>query len=418
MLHRFVPRPFLAVLVMVVAVRITPAVADVAAGVSYTVPAGWAAADKDGLRILAPSNLKSGELMVAMVAGVQPATGSPDEQLAGLAATYNSDAKVVASTAAILTDRGAVGKLYVKSFDVKNTDMGAHTRMLAILVRGDLRAVVLFVFTNNAVLRAHGAGVQELLASLSIAASPGSLPAPVSSPAAPAAATNATKPTSTDGHLPTGDTPGFMGSPGWLPSGRGVKIPSAPRVVKGRPEGLWWRYQASSTTMFPLLMVYLPDGTYASNPRFGSGALFDVDGQRKQAGTTGVGTFTMNNGKISTAADGFTRTDTFKSGADKDGPWFEIGAARHYPLEQVPAKTIVGTWKSPSGKYVFRADGTFESGNVMVNSEVTVAQGSRGTWQADGYLLAIRPSQGAAWITTVGRTGKFLIVGQTVYTGE
>jgi hypothetical protein len=209
-----------------------------------------------------------------------------------------------------------------------------------------------------------------------------------------------------------------MGSPGWLPSGRGVAIPSVPRVVNGRPEGVWWRYQASSTTMVPLLIVFLPDGTHAYNPRFGSGTLLDVDGQRNQRGSTGVGTFSIKDGKISTATDGFTHTDTFKSGSDKDGPWFEIGAGRHYPLEQVPAKTIVGKWKSPSGTYAFHADGTYESGTVIVNSEVTVAAGNRGTWQADGYLLAIRPSQGAGWITSVGRTGKFLIVGQTVYTRE
>ena len=413
MRHRDLTRWILTGLMLVLALHSSPAVADVAAGVRFTVPKGWTAADKNGLRILAPSNQKAGELMVAMVIGAQRATGSPDDQVAELAATISADAKVIGSSDLTFTDRGSVGKLYMKSFDVENADMGAHTRMLAILVRGDVRAVILFVFTNNAVLQAHGAAVQELLKGITIVAKASSLPAPQAPPVAPATST-----TGADGHLPTGDTPGFMGSPGWLPSGRGVAIPPVPRVVKGRPEGMWWRYQADATRMFPLLMVFLPDGTHAYNPRFGSGTLFDVEGQRKQRGSTGVGTFTVKDGKISTATDGFTKTDTFRSGTDKDGPWFEIGAGRHYPLELVPAKSIVGTWKSPSGKYVFRADGTFESGNVIVNSEVTVAAGNRGTWQADGYLLAFRPSAGAAWITTVGRTGKFLIVGQTVYTRE
>jgi hypothetical protein len=315
----------------------------------------------------------------------------------------------VAASDLTSTDRGAAGTLYVKSFDVQNAELGAHTRMLAVLVRGDQRAVILFVFTSNAVLRKHGAAVQELLKGLTIVAKPGAPAAPVAPVASPA-------PT---GALPTGETPGlYMGTPGWRPSGRGVKIPPVPAVVEGRPVGMWWRYQADATRMFPLLMIYLPDGTHAYNPRFGSGALFDVEGQRKQPGTTGVGTFNIKDGRITQTTDGFTQTDTFKSGSDKDGPWFEIGAGRHYPLEQTSAKAIVGTWRSPSGTYTFRADGTYGSGDVIVNSAVTVAQRSGGTWQADGYLLALRPSNGAEWMTSVGRTGQFLVIGQAVYKRE
>lgn len=413
MRNRLLGSWILVVVLAVLSLRPAPAFAEVTAGVSYTVPKGWAAADRGALRILAPSEQKAGELMVAMVVGVQPASGSPDDQIASLAATYNADAKVAAASAVSITDRGAAGKLYMKSFDVENADLGAHTRMLAVLVRGDLRGVILFVFTSNAVLRAHGAAVQELMKSLAIVAKPGSVTAPVV-PAAPA-----TLPASgTDGALPTGETAGYLGSPGWRPSGRGVKIPPVPRFVDGRPVGLWWRYQADATKMFPLLMIYLPDGTVASNPRFGGGALFDVDGQRKQPNRTGVGTFTVQAGKITQVIDSFTQTDTFKSGTDKDGLWFEIGAGRHYPLEPVSAKEMVGTWRSPSGKLTFRADGTYESGTVIVNSEVTAAQGSGGTWQADGYLVWFRSAKGADWMSSVGRTGKLLVVGQTVYKRE
>lgn len=396
---------------LVLSLRAAPASAEVTAGISYTVPSGWAAADKGALRILAPSDQRAGELMVVMVVGAQPASGSPEDQVASLAATYNADTKPVGASAVTATDRGAAGKLYVKSFDVENAELGAHTRMLAVLVRGDLRAVILFVFTNNTVLRKHGAAVQELLKSLAIVAKPGSLAAPAVAAAPPASAT--------EGALPTGETPGlYMGTPGWRPSGRGVKIPPVPAVVEGRPTGMWWRYQADASRMFPLLMIYLPDGTHAYNPRFGSGALFDVDGQRKQPGKTGVGTFSVKDGKITQAADGFTQTDAFRSGTDKDGPWFEIGAGRHYPLAQISAKELVGTWRSPSGKYTFRADGTYEGGTVIINREVTAAQGTAGTWQADGYLLAFRPSSGAEWMTSVGRTGSFLVVGQTLYKRE
>jgi len=259
----------------------------------------------------------------------------------------------------------------MKSFDVQNAELGAHTRMLAVLIRGDLRAVI-----------------QELLQSVTIVAKPGSTTAPAVPATAPASGVG--------GALPTGETPGlYMGAPGWRPSGCGVKIPPVPSMVEGRPVGLWWRYQADATRMFPLLMIYLPDGTVAYNPRFGSGALFDVDGQRKQRGRTGVGVFSVKDGKITQTTDGFSQTDTFTFGTDRDGSWFEIGAGRHYPLEPISAKEIVGTWRSPSGKYTFRADGTYESGNVIINSEVTVAQGTAGRWQADGYLLAFQPSNGA-----------------------
>ena len=55
---------------------------------------------------------------------------------------------------------------------------------------------------------------------------------------------------------------------------------------------------------------------------------------------------------------------------------------------------------------------------MINNSEITVAQGLQGRYQADGYLLAVRPAQGAEYITSIGRTGKFLIIGQTVYSRE
>lgn len=395
-------------MVIVVACLGAPAFADVTNGVRYAVPSGWVGVDKDNVRVVAPPP-QPGELMAAVIVGAQAATGSPDEQLGALASALNSDAKVRGSSDVSITDRGAVGKLYAKSYDVESADHGVHVRMIGLLLRGDQRAVIVLLFTSNTVLQKHGAGVQELLKSVAIVAPPGT---PTPTP----------PPTTDDGtHLPTGNTPDlYFGSVGWMPSGRGVKIPTT-RIANGKPEGMWWRYTSggmNGNQMIPLLMVYLPDGTHAVNPRFGSGALYDVDGQRAQHGSTGVGTFTIKDGKISETTDGYTHENPFKSGTDKDGPWFEIGAGRHYPLELVAAKDLVGRWKSPSGKFVFNANGTYESGNVIINREVTVAQGSQGRWQADGYLLAIRPGQAREYITSVGRTGKFLIIGTTVYARE
>ncbi len=53
---------------------------------------------------------------------------------------------------------------------------------------------------------------------------------------------------------------------------------------------------------------------------------------------------------------------------------------------------MVGEWKTPGGKYIFRQDGTYESGLVAVTGEYTLAAGSRGKWELDGYLLAIGTS--------------------------
>ncbi|MCU0702268.1 MAG: hypothetical protein MUC96_37705, partial [Myxococcaceae bacterium] len=125
--------------------------------------------------------------------------------------------------------------------------------------------------------------------------------------------------------LPRGETPDlFPGSPGWLPSGRGVELPD-PSADDSGPRGLWW--SGSTTTI-----LFLGDGTRASNPRPGGGALFDIEGQRRQPGTTGVGTFHVEAGSITQRHDGFTSTHPYDFGDDSLGPYMNIGAARYRPL--------------------------------------------------------------------------------------
>jgi hypothetical protein len=58
--------------------------------------------------------------------------------------------------------------------------------------------------------------------------------------------------------------------------------------------------------------------------------------------------------------------------------------------------------KSGGQTFLFRADGTQQGG----------------TWQLDGYLLAIRNGDGAQYITTVGRSGKLVIIGSSAYSRE
>lgn len=217
--------------------------------------------------------------------------------------------------------------------------------------------------------------------------------------------------------LPTGNTPLlFPGMPGWLPSGRGVPIPEA-RVVEGRPEGLWWHWQSQSATkMNAGLVLYLPDGTRATNPRPGAGLLFDLEGQRAQRGATGLGTFEVRGGTITQTSDGFTHSDPFATGSDRDGPFFTTGAARNMPLAPPTEAGLVGTWGTPGGKYVFRPDHTFESGLVAMGGGYTLAAGSRGRWQLDGYLISLQPDGAPGWITTIGATGdRFLVLGADIY---
>jgi hypothetical protein len=144
--------------------------------------------------------------------------------------------------------------------------------------------------------------------------------------------------------LPRGETPQlYPGSPGFLPSGRGVGIPSA-ALVDERPEGLWWRWQMDSSDQAKAeVMLFLPDGTCATRPRPGGGFVFDLEGQRAQRGITGVGTCDFSGGTLTRQHDGFTATDPFESGTDGDGAFFKLGQARYSPLTPPTAEQLVGT---------------------------------------------------------------------------
>lgn len=177
--------------------------------------------------------------------------------------------------------------------------------------------------------------------------------------------------------------------------------------------------QSDGNTTGAGVAIFLPDGTYATRPRPGGGDLFDLEGQRAQRGSTGVGTFDLADGKMRQRADGFSSTAPFEAGEDGEGAWFTIGASKYAPLAPPTARQLVGTWSSPRSRYVFLADGTYEWGTVQSAGGYVVAAGGRGTWQLDGYLLAHRPGDAPSWITTAGMTGdSFLIVGSSVYTRQ
>jgi hypothetical protein len=292
-------------------------------------------------------------------------------------------------------------------YQVRHIVFSGHgLRTSALAMFNDARACAADAFVAGLMPLAPTAAAPSAAAAPPPAPSSGSSVSAAPLPAPPAARSG--------GRLPTGQTPDlFPGSPGWLPSGRGVPIPAA-RVVDGRPQGLWWYPQMQGSRMAAVSVVFLADGTTALRPRPGAGDLADIDAQRAQQGSTGVGRFSVAGGRLNHTYDTFSGGGAFSHGSDAEGPWFNVGARRYRPLAPPAAQRLVGTWTTPGGKYVFRADGSFESGHMGSNQEWGV--GARGTWQLDGYLIAIQPHGAPGWITTVGATGtNLLVIGSSVY---
>lgn len=214
--------------------------------------------------------------------------------------------------------------------------------------------------------------------------------------------------------IPLGNSPGlFPGMPGWKPSGRGQRIPDA--ELDGAPRGLWWAPRMNQAESTCQVMLFMPDGVYADGPRPGGPWLFDLEGQRAENGTTGVGTYEVSGDTITMKHDGFSSTEPFSTGDDDSGEYFAIRQLKFRPIAPVSRDALVGTWKTAGSQYVFHDDGTFEMGQVSLGAWAGGTH--KGRWTLDGYLLMLEPSDGAGWITTVGATvgGRFLIVGYTLH---
>jgi hypothetical protein len=208
--------------------------------------------------------------------------------------------------------------------------------------------------------------------------------------------------------MPTGNTPRlFPGMPGWLPSGTGLPIPP-PGFSQGMPVGLWWKPEADAQGYFKAAVdVFLPGGIRASYPRMGGPYLFDHEGQKRQSGHTGVGTYAIENGKFTQTYDGFENRGAYSTGADSTGPYFKSGADVYRPFTVATTQGIEGHWRSYQSEVNFRTDGTYLYGPPRAGNVRT------GRYRLSGYLIQMIPDDGPPAINLAGMGGDMLVIGNS-----
>jgi hypothetical protein len=208
--------------------------------------------------------------------------------------------------------------------------------------------------------------------------------------------------------MPIGNTPQlFPGMPGWLPSGTGLPIPQ-PGFNQGMPVGLWWKAESDRPgSSKATVHVFLTGGIRASAPRLGGPYLFDMEGQNRQHGNTGVGTYAIESGQFVQRYDGFENKGAYSTGSDSTGPYFKSGVALYRPLEVVTTQSIAGHWRGNQSEISFRADGTYLYGPPAAGNVRT------GKYRLSGYLIQMLPDNGPPVIDRVGIGGGMLVIGSS-----
>lgn len=363
-------------------------------GVLYQLPKDWVEADQDLAKVFVPKGVQEEDLLVVILSPAKEINDDPPlKQFETLVAAANADSTVVGKGEVTTLPRKS-GTLIVQTYDLDDTSLGRHKRMYAVLVEGKRLALAMVLVRPDTLLSKYDDDIVALISSLSF------------------------KPdASTVSKIPTGDTPDlFIGSQGWLPSGKGVALPATADFVQGRPHGLWWKAQADSRGVLkPIVHVYLEDGTRASMPRLGGGNLFDKEGQLKQKGANGVGTYTLAGGKFTESSDGFSNTGDYVAGADSDGKFFRVGGALFRPVVPLTTTNIVGKWTALGSSYTFRADGTYESGTILNTGDYVAGSFMKGTYVIEGFLLMLKPEGAPIQIDRAGLGGQMLIKGSTFF---
>lgn len=369
----------------------------------YTVPKDWGETSQDGVKILSPKGLGDDKVFAVLltpVADLDQGTGR--KQLARLLKEIHEGAKVIESSEVQSKTTEGV-EIVSQTVVLDAPDIGKHARLYFLIAEGK-RYTLAFVMTNeDALIDKYGEAAMDLIGSVKLSGGP------------KAESGKPTDNVSAASKIPTGHTPDlFAGMPGWLPSGKGLKIPE-PSLTGGKPMGLWYKVTHDTTGRArATLHVYLDGGIRASHPRLGGPRLYDHEGQKAQRGKTGVGTFSIAGGQIVERHDGYEQKAAFRTGKDSDGSFFEIGGARFRPLLPLTTQTLVGHWRGFGEEYKFFADGTFQYGTSTGTGEWRAAAGGSGTYTLDGYLLHVKPQQGAAWIDVAGRAGPMLVKGSSM----
>lgn len=376
-------------------------------GVTYTKPAGWNESVESGAKIFVPKALKDGELFVVLLTGAAPSNGKTWEKQFEEAISAANDGGKVLKPGKTEKVSGSKLTIFTQGFELDHKDIGKHSRLYIQVCDAKQRTFLTVLMNKDSLVDTYGDDFGSLLASIGFKATEKAQP--------PATVPNKS---SSSSKIPIGNTPRmYMGMVGWRPSGNGLPIPS-PAVVGGRPQGIWYELSAPEYASLEAdIVVFMPNGQYAIKPRLGGGNLFDYHGQRGTPGETGAGTFSMAGSQITTSYDRYVNKAPFSQGKNSAGNFIKIGGETYYPLNQVSMKTLAGRWRAGSTEYVFKEDGTFSRASLLANGRDAVGQRDSGTYVLDGYLIHIKPANGADWINLIGiGGGKSLLIGNLTYT--
>ncbi|MDI9635094.1 hypothetical protein QPK87_31355 [Kamptonema cortianum] len=380
---------------------LSPVVSDVHEGVYFKAPAGWKSTTDDGVRTLVPTGLKDGEILAIVISAAEKSPSeTPAKQLESLANEINADCTIIA--------KGEIGELkrtsgtvVIQAVAVEQEALGAHSRLIGLILEDGKRALVLILAKPDSLLEKHQTAITEFLSSLSLKA-----PSKIATPANPSS------------KIPYGETPSeYMGSVGWRPSGRGVPLPLNASFVDGKPHGVWYGTGTDSNMNFvPTVYIYLSDGTRATHPRLGGPTLYDIEGHKAQPGFTGVGRYTISNGVMTEEFDGMRTSGEYKMGKNDNGIFFYVGQKIIRPVVPLTKTNILGKWTSRGSQFEFLADGTYKSGQVLDTGDWVVGSMTSGRYTIEGFILMLEPNGSPIQLDRAGLGGPMLIKGARFYT--
>ena len=355
-------------------------------GVSYQRPAGWQERSEGELRALIPPGLRSGRVLMVLIAAARPATGDPGAELARFAdaaeasATHHQRGPVQSQRAGRFT-------LLVLTSKVDAPGVGVHQRIYQLVTDGSRSAFVTALSKGDETLEAHQSAMLQLMASVrpggagpsseppaAAAAGAGHEPAPARPAPGPVATHVEAAPAGTG--IPNGPSQAPVLDPRFLPSGRGRPIPP-PAMVGGRPVGI--------------------DGTLVHFFRPGGPHLVDLEGMRALGDGDFIGRYSVAAGTMTTEigkGGEYRRSKPLTVRQDPAGVSFLFDGDEYHPAIPLTRQSLVGTWKMGArGTFTFRADGTVVTPANMIGASWGRADSKEvltGTWALDGYLLALR----------------------------